>query len=65
VSNVVYVVGGTATPTATQALKTFWALDLSKRNAQWRELETWPGSERMLSVAAAQGDAFYLFSGVS
>lgn len=62
--NVVYVAGGTATPTATQALKTFWSLDLSKRDARWQELPTWPGSERMLSVAAAQRDAFYLFSGV-
>jgi N-acetylneuraminic acid mutarotase len=62
---VVYVAGGTATPTATQAMKTFWSLDLSKRDARWQELAAWPGSERMLSVAAAQGAAFYLFSGVS
>jgi len=65
VGKVIYVAGGTATPTATQALKTFWSLDLSKRDARWQEIESWPGSERMLSVAAAQGDAFYLFSGVS
>jgi N-acetylneuraminate epimerase len=63
--NVIYVAGGTATPTATQALKTFWSLDLSKRDARWQELPAWPGRERMLSVAAAQGGAFYLFSGVS
>jgi N-acetylneuraminic acid mutarotase len=65
VGKVIYVAGGTATPTATQALKTFWALDLSARHPQWRELAAWPGPERMLSVAAAQGGAFYLFSGVS
>lgn len=65
VGDVVYVAGGTATPTATQALKTFWSLDLSKRDAQWQELPAWPGRERMLSVAAAQGNAFYLFSGVA
>ncbi len=41
------------------------ALDLSERHPQWRELEAWPGPERMLSVAAAQDGAFYLFSGVS
>ena len=63
--HVIYVAGGTATPTATQALKTFWSLDLSERHPQWRELAAWPGSERMLSVAAAQGGAFHLFSGVS
>ncbi len=65
VGKVIYVADGTATPTATQALKAFWALDLSERHPQWRELATWPGPERMLSVAAAQGGAFYLFSGVS
>lgn len=65
VGKVIYVAGGTATPTSTQAMKTFRALDLSERHPQWRELASWPGSERMLSVAAAQGGAFYLFSGVS
>jgi N-acetylneuraminate epimerase len=65
VSNVIYVAGGTATPTATQAMKTFWSLDLSKSDPRWQELSPWPGSERKLSVAAAQGGAFYLFSGVS
>lgn len=65
VGKVIYVAGGTATPTATRAMKTFWALDLSERHPQWRELASWPGPERMLSVAAAQGSAFYLFSGVS
>ncbi len=63
--NVIYVAGGTATPTATQAVKNFWALDLSARHPQWRELEAWPGPERMLSAAATQSGAFYLFSGVS
>lgn len=65
VGKVIYVAGGTMTPTATQALKTFWSLDLSAHHPQWRELPAWPGPERMLSVAAAQGGAFYLFSGVS
>ncbi|MFN7943785.1 MAG: galactose oxidase [Blastocatellia bacterium] len=63
--SVVYIAGGTTAPAATQALKTFWSLDLSKRDARWQELAAWPGSERMLSVAAAQDNAFYLFSGVS
>ncbi len=65
IGKVIYVAGGTATPTTTQAMRTFWSLDLSKRDGRWQELAAWPGSERMLSVAAAQGDAFYLFSGVS
>jgi N-acetylneuraminate epimerase len=65
VGKVIYVAGGTETPTATQAMRSFWSLDLSKRDARWQELAAWPGAERMLGVAAAQGDAFYLFSGVS
>jgi N-acetylneuraminic acid mutarotase len=65
VGNVIYVAGGTETPTATQAMRSFWSLDLSKRDARWQELAAWPGVERMLSVAAAQDGAFYLFSGVS
>ena len=63
--NVTYVAGGIETPTATQAMKTFWSLDLSQRDARWQELAPWPGPGRMLSVAAAQGGVFYLFSGVS
>jgi N-acetylneuraminate epimerase len=65
IGNVIYIAGGTETPTATQAMKNFWSLDLSKREAPWQELTAWPGTERMLSVAATLDGAFYLFSGVS
>ncbi|MGH9752297.1 MAG: galactose oxidase [Blastocatellia bacterium] len=65
VGDVIYVAGGIETPTATRAMKTFWSLDLSRRDARWQELESWPGSERMLSVAAARNGAFYLFSSVA
>ncbi len=61
----VYVAGGTASPTSTEALKSFWELDLANPNAGWRSLEPWPGAGRMLAVAASQEDAFYLFSGAS
>jgi N-acetylneuraminic acid mutarotase len=59
----IYVAGGLETPTATNALKTFWALDLEATSPQWRELEPWPGPGRMLAVAAADHRAFYLFGG--
>ena len=65
VGNVVYLAGGNDSPLATNALRTFWALDLSARRPRWQELEPWPGPARMLAVAAARNGAFYLFSGVS
>ncbi len=60
----IYLAGGTEKPDATNAMKTFWALDLAETNAKWRELEPWPGPARMLAGAAAGERAFYLFSGV-
>ena len=58
-----YVAGGLSSPTSTNALRAFWALDLAEARPVWRELEPWPGPARMLAVAAAAGGAFYLFSG--
>lgn len=63
VGNTVYLAGGTASPDATNALKNFWALDLEPHRAEWRELPPWPGPARMLSVAAAAGNSFYLAGG--
>lgn len=59
----VYVAGGIETPAATTALKTFWALGLDDATPRWRELEPWPGPERMLAVAGAQDGSFFLLSG--
>jgi len=64
VGHTVYLAGGLEKPDATNALKTFWALDLSTSRAKWRELDPWPGPGRMLAVAGARDGAFYLFSGV-
>lgn len=65
IGNTVYIAGGIETPTATKALHTFWALDLTKQDAPWQELEPWPGPERMLAVAAVHDGSFYLMSGAS
>lgn len=59
----IYVAGGIETPTSTTALKTFWALNLDDPALVWRELEPWPGPERMLAVAGVQAGSFFLFSG--
>lgn len=61
----IYVAGGIETPDATSALKTFWALDLSRAQPQWQELEPWPGPGRMLATAAAQDKAFWIVGGTS
>lgn len=61
--NVIYVAGGIETPDATNCFKTFWSLDLSNTNAGWAELEPWPGSPRMLAVAAVQDGSFFLAGG--
>lgn len=59
----IYVAGGIGTPTATMALRTFWALHLDEATPHWRELEPWPGPERMLAVAGVQNGSFFLISG--
>lgn len=63
--NTVYLAGGIETPNSKTVLHTFWTLDLSQANAQWKELPPWPGPERMLATAATLDGSFYLFSGTS
>lgn len=63
VGNTVYLAGGLTKPDATNALKNFWALDLSTAKPQWRELEPWPGPARIFPVCGEHHGAFYLFSG--
>ena len=66
INDVVYIAGGLASPTATGTLDVFWSLDLSRPAAEraWKTLDTWPGESRMLAVAGAFNDEFYLVSGV-
>lgn len=62
-----YIAGGIKEPTATQAEKNFWALDLAQPAAQrsWTTVAPWPGAGRMLAVAGTQEGAFYLISGAA
>ncbi len=60
---VLYVAGGQPSPSASEALHAFWALDLAAVEQGWRELEPWPGPERILPAVVAQDGAVYLFSG--
>ena len=61
--NTIYVAGGLETPTSEQAMRTFWALDLTSPEPVWKALEPWPGPERMLAVAGVQDGSFFLISG--
>jgi len=61
--NTIYVAGGLETPTSEQAMRTFWALDLTSHKREWKALEPWPGPERMLAVAGVQDGSFFLMSG--
>ncbi len=61
--NTIYVAGGIETPTATTALKNFWALDLNNLKAGWRELAPWPGPARMLATAGVQDGSFFSSAG--
>ena len=62
-NNTVYVAGGQDSLTPSFGMKTFWALDLSKRPLKWQTLRPWPGPGRIEAVAATQDGAFYLLSG--
>ncbi len=64
VGDVVYLAGGKETVDG-NSTDNFWALDLSKPDAElaWKELTPWPGPPRILPVAATQNDRFFLFSG--
>lgn len=59
----VYVAGGIESPSDPTTENHFFRLDLSRPNAQWQRLPTWPGPGRMLAVAGSQEGRFFLFSG--
>jgi SSS family transporter len=61
--NVLYVVGGLASPDATETMDNFWALNLGEEDLSWKALPTWPGPPRMLPVVAAQDGAVFVMSG--
>jgi len=65
IGDLVYLAGGTSAPDSAKALHNFWCLNLNDVKAGWKVLEPWPGSGRMLSVCASDGENFYLFSGAA
>ena len=63
VGNRIFICGGSTEPGEQSALNQLWSLDLTKPSAGWRELTALPAEPRFLSIAAANGDDFYLFGG--
>ncbi|HSH93778.1 MAG TPA: hypothetical protein VK968_06505, partial [Roseimicrobium sp.] len=59
----IYIAGGSETPDATNALHTFWALNLNAIKKGWLKLEPWPGPARILATAGALDGSFYLIGG--
>jgi len=62
--NRIYVAGGTEKPDSTNALHSFWSLDLSASRG-WRELDAWPGPGRILATAGAADGSVFVFGGAS
>jgi N-acetylneuraminic acid mutarotase len=62
--DLLYVAGGQEKPDANETLKQVWCIDLAAGNPSWRQIQPWPGSGRMLAVAAAFDGAFWLIGGV-
>lgn len=65
--NTIYIAGGLINPDDKRAASNFWSIDLAQPVAKqkWKILNSWPGEPRMLSVAGAANNKFYLFSGAS
>jgi len=62
---VIYLSGGIETPTATNAISTFWSLDLKQADAKWQVLAPCPGKPRILGCMAAVDGVVHLFSGAA
>ena len=63
VGDTLYVAGGQEKPDATETLKMAWTIDLAAAEPKWQEIDAWPGTARMLSVAAGYDGAFWLVGG--
>lgn len=61
--SILYLAGGTERPNASEAMNSFWRLDLDRPEAGWCELPAWPGPPRALAIAATVGNRFYLIGG--
>jgi N-acetylneuraminic acid mutarotase len=63
VGDKIYIAGGLTTPSSLFTQYVFLSFDLKEKKASWEQLPAWPGPSRMMAVAGAYKDCFYLFSG--
>ncbi|WP_018626565.1 hypothetical protein [Niabella aurantiaca] len=63
--NCIYVLGGLTGPNDPETKNIFLCLDLKDLQKGWVELPPLPGPSRMLAVAAAVGQTFFVFSGTT
>jgi N-acetylneuraminic acid mutarotase len=65
--SLIYVLGGQREMKPGAPTRTFWSLDLARRERagefKWEELPAWPGPARIVPVAAALGGRVFLLSG--
>ena len=65
VGNTVFLCGGTATPDATNASQSLFAMNLAPKRPGWRTLDSLPGPGRILATAGAHEGSFYVFGGAA
>lgn len=64
VGNHLHIAGGQERPDSKGTLRLAWKIDLSAAEPTWAEVEPWPGTARMLAVAAVSDGAFWIAGGV-
>ena len=65
VGNTLFVVAGSQEPGEQVAMNRLFALEVSRPDAEWRELEACPAKPRVLPVAAALNDTLCLMGGAT
>lgn len=63
VGNDLYIVGGQAAPSSTEALSTVWKIDLSSPSPRWQSLPKLPGQGRIFAVTASFDGKFWVAGG--
>jgi N-acetylneuraminic acid mutarotase len=65
VKDTVFVACGSEQPGEQSATNRVFALDLAAQTPAWRELPALPGKPRLLAIAGARDDAFFVFGGIA
>ncbi|MBL9115564.1 MAG: galactose oxidase [Verrucomicrobiaceae bacterium] len=65
IGRALFIAGGIEEPNSTEALHSFWKLDLERLDTGWQSLPPWPGKGRMLATAARLNNEFYLIGGAA